>query len=133
MRKRKILFAALAVSAVLVAAGCGGTTGDPVLDEAIASMEAKVPGRDRASVRICEALIAPEGRIDSFADAVAFAGSALEELSNSDDPTGMRNALAGAIIGMGDAALLQDQEAYQAAAVDLAVVCTDVVSGEYGK
>ena len=121
------------VPLALLASGCASGSGDPVLDEAIASIEAKVPGRDRASVRICEEMITPGGRIESFAEAIDFAGRALKELNDSNDPNGMKNALAGALIGLGDAALLQDAEAYESAAVNFAYVCTDIVSGEYGK
>ena len=45
----------------------------------------------------------------------------------------MRNSLSQDLLDFGDAALVGDPDAYKSAGFYLATVCTDIVSGEYGK
>lgn len=116
------------------ATACGGGNAiDASVDEIMASVEAKIPTRDRASVRVCEFLIQPGNDLSTLEAALTFVTSSLKELESSDDPNGMKTALIGALIGMGDAATVGDETSYRNAAMNLATVCTDIVSGEYGK
>jgi len=98
----------------------------------IASLEEKIPTRDRASVRICESMVSGPA-MTSYTDALEFTSAAMQELTEADDPKGMFNALAFALIEFGDASAVADDAAYQTAAMNLANVCVDIVSGEYGK
>jgi len=122
---------ALMTAPLLLLAAC--SSGDPTFDDAMASLEAKVPTQERASVRVCEALVAPDGQMTSFAEVVAFVTSGLEDVSSSDDPNGMKSALSQALISVGDAAVLEDAAAYEPAVMTLGTVCMDILSGEYGK
>ena len=111
------------------------SSGDPYeaeMESAIASLEEKIPTRDRASVRICESMVSGPA-MTSYTDALKFTTVAMQELTEADDPKGMFNALAFALIEFGDASAAADDAAYQAAGMNLASVCTDIVSGEYGK
>ncbi len=110
-------------------AGCSASnSADASMEEAIASMEEKIPTRDRASVRICEVLYSGPP-LGSYDDALTFVTDSLSELDGSEDPNGMKIALSQALIGLGDASVMADQSA----GMNLATVCTDIVSGEYGK
>jgi hypothetical protein len=111
------------------------SSGDPYeaeMESAIASLEEKIPTRDRASVRICESMVSGPA-MTSYTDALEFTSAAMQELTEADDPKGMFNALAFALIEFGDASAVADDAAYQTAAMNLANVCVDIVSGEYGK
>lgn len=113
-------------------AGCSSApSGSSEMDAAIASMEAKVPTRERASVRVCETLL--DIQISTPEDALTYVTEGLKELDASSDPNGMKTALIQALVGIGDATVAGDAGAYQDAALNLANVCTDIVSGEYGK
>lgn len=119
---------------ILTVSGCSTVSSeDALLADAMASIEAKIPTRERASVRVCESLSDPTTRITTFEDALNFATKSLRELQASDDPNGMRTSLMRAMIGLGDASAAGDASTYQSAVINLATVCTDVVSGEYGK
>lgn len=134
MKARRHLAFVAAVLAATVSGCANGSsaTGDPDLDEIMASLEETIPGRDRASVRVCESLLDPANRIESFTDVLAFATEGLQELEGSDDPRGMKSALQAALIEVGDAAVVGDPVDYEQAVMGLATVCTDIVSGEYG-
>lgn len=103
----------------------------PEAEAILDNLEERIPTRDRASVRICEELIVSELRNE--ADALDFVTWGLQELNSSDDPRGMFIALGEALVGLGDALVLQDQTSYSDAAINLATTCTDIVSGEYGQ
>lgn len=134
--KRVIALPALTALLALSQVGCVADTsamGDPTLEEMIESLEERVPGRDRASVRVCEAMLDPGNRLESLSDVLAFATEGLKELEGSDDPRGMKTALQEALIGLGDAAIEGNPGDYENAVMYFATVCTDIVSGEYGK
>lgn len=129
-------FALVSVVALLttVVTGCGGgASSDRVIDEAMASLEAKIPGRDRASVRICESVVDGSAQLNTVENALDFTMAALAELEGSDDPNGMKNALMQALVGYGDALVSSDPSVYEPAVLNIATVCTDIVSGEYGQ
>lgn len=131
----KLNYAGIAGTLLLLSPLAACASSDPYdgdMESAIASLQEKIPTRDRASVRICESLVSGPG-IKSYVEALAFTTDAMEELTNSDDPKGMFNALAFALIDLGDASMAGNSNLYQDAVFNLANVCTDIVSGEYGK
>lgn len=132
MKARSIALCGLLACLGILAACSSGDPYEAEMESALASLEAKIPTRERASVRICESLFSGPG-MNSYSDALQFATDAMEELTNSDDPKGMFNALGQALVELGDASMLGDAASYEDAAVNLATVCTDIVSGEYGK
>lgn len=132
----RIAVGAAAALVMLLTSGCsaaGSADGIEDFDGVMASLEAKIPTRERASVRVCETLAAPDGQLTSVEAALTFVTESLTELQGSDDPNGMRNSLSQALLDFGDAALVGDPDAYASAGFNLATVCTDIVSGEYGK
>ncbi len=130
MRRQFLLLASM----LLLVTSCSIEAGETSLDQAIASVRAKVPGLDRASVRLCEELMmSPDRWAKSYGDVIDFADRAMKELDDSDDPNGMKNALFVAIFDVGVVAVVEDEQAYVSAIMNLATVCTDIVSGEYGK
>ena len=132
MKLRLLAFSGLIVFVGPLAACSSSDPDEFDVESAMASVQAKVPTRERASVRICETLYSGSG-ISSSNEALQFATTALAELTDSDDPKGMFNALSVALVNFGDATLVDDVASYQDAAFELASVCTDIVSGEYGK
>lgn len=131
----KLKYATVASTLLLLSTLVACASSDPYeadMESAIASLQEKIPTRDRASVRICESLVSGPG-IESYAEALAFTTDAMDELTNSADPKGMFNALALALIDLGDASMAGNSNLYQDAVFNLANVCTDIVSGEYGK
>lgn len=122
---------AVGLTSLLALSSLTGCASGSSSDAALESVLAKIPTRERASVRVCERLAA--NRLDTFEQALEFVNSGLQELQSSNDPNGMKNALGMALVGAGDAIVTGDTAAYQNAAYNLATVCTDIVSGEYGK
>jgi hypothetical protein len=132
MKLRLLAFSGLIVVLGPLAACSSSDPYQAEMESDIASVEAKVPTRERASVRICETLYSGPGA-SSYTEALQFATDAMAELTDSDDPKGMFNALAVALVNFGDASLVADEASFQDAAFELASVCTDILSGEYGK
>lgn len=136
MKGLRIAVGAGTALVMLLSSGCSTASSPEGLEDfdgVMASLEAKIPTRERASVRVCEALAAPDGQLTSVEAALNFVTESLTELQGSEDPNGMRNSLELALIDFGDAALVGDPDAYRSAGFNLATVCTDIVSGEYGK
>ncbi len=126
-----LTFLSLVASVGIV--GCTTTTSDSTFEDTLASIQEEIPGRDRASVRVCEELFSMSEPMSTAEDVLAFVTWGLQEIESSSDPRGMRNALLSALVGSGDAVILGDPTTYQSAAIEVATVCTDIVSGEYGK
>ena len=133
MNRLRYAIGSMIVLPLLLGACSSSSSSGAMVDVALASLEAKIPTRERASVRICESMVDGSAGISSAADALQFAMSSLTELDASDDPNGMKNALTDALIAYGDAVAAEDSAAIQDAGMGLATVCTDIVSGEYGK
>ena len=96
MNGLRIAVGAAAALVMLLASGCstaGSPDGVEDVDDVMASLEAKIPTRERASVRVCETLAAPDGQLTSVEAALTFVTESLTELQGSDDPNGMRNSL----------------------------------------
>ena len=130
------LLIAACATAMSVAA-CGGSSSssssavDAEVDAFMEELEERIPTRERASVRVCEELVATP--LTTQEEALAFVTWGLSELESSDDPRGMFVALSTALISAGDALMLGDAQAYEDAAIDVATTCVDIMSGEYGK
>lgn len=132
MRIRSIL--AIFLTLWLATSGCGSnSSSDFDLEDSLASLEAKIPGRDRASVRVCEELFNLPAPLSTTEEVLAFITWGMQEIESSDDPAGMRKAMLDALVRSGDAVILADGPGYESAAMNFATVCTDIVSGEYGK
>jgi len=118
----------------LILTGCStGTSTDDVLEEAIASLEAKIPTSARASVRVCESVVNGSADLSTQGAALLTTMSMITELEASDDPNGMKNALIQALLDYGDTLVASDQSGFEKVVLNLAQVCTDIVSGEYGQ
>jgi hypothetical protein len=118
----------------LILTGCStGTSSDDVLDEAMASLEAKIPTTARASVRVCESVYDGSADLSTQGAALQTTISMITELETSDDPNGMKSALIQALLDYGDALVAEDPSEFETAALNVADVCTDIVSGEYGQ
>ncbi len=107
----KLTFAVGLTTVALAACGDGssssGSTGvDPDVATYIEELEAKIPTRERASVRVCEELIMT--RLENQEDVLAFVTWGLKELETSEDPRGMFIALSEALIAAGDALMVGD-------------------------
>jgi len=133
LRKITSFGVSLLLAGVSLAACSNSNSYDDAINEMLASVEEKIPTRDRLSVRICEEMFNRTQAIQSFEEAMQLATNYGQALAESDDPNGMRNALIEAWLAVGDASFLADEAAYNAAGMNLATVCTDIVSGEYGK
>jgi hypothetical protein len=129
----RIVISLLTTTTLFGVAGCSTSSDDSAFEETLAAIQDEIPGRERASVRVCEELFNMPKPMSTSEEVLAYVTWGLQEIDNSNDPRGMRNALLTALVNSGDAVMLGDPAAYQSAAINVATVCTDIVSGEYGK